>query len=125
MQERGRDAQHQGLSRCFVERSEHAVYESRVDRVGLPGTEQREGRRPVGTVTVQRLLAEDCRYRPLIVKLDIEGAETGLLSSNTEWLDDVRRPDRLRPAGGPRGTGRRRARRQRRGQARGRTARSG
>ena len=71
---------------AFVERSEHAVYESRVDRVGLPGTEQREGRRPVGTVMVQRLPAEDCRYRPLIVKLDIEGAETGLLSSTTEWL---------------------------------------
>jgi FkbM family methyltransferase len=43
----------------------------------------------VSTVTVPDLLSRDARLRPVIVKVDIEGAETALLSSATEWVDDV------------------------------------
>lgn len=43
----------------------------------------------VPTVTVPELLARDERFRPVIVKIDIEGAETGLFRSNAEWVDDV------------------------------------
>lgn len=41
------------------------------------------------SVTVPELLAADERLRPVIVKIDIEGAETDVLRSNNEWVDDV------------------------------------
>lgn len=44
---------------------------------------------PVPSVTVAELLAKDPKSRPIIVKIDIEGAETAVFRSNTEWVDDV------------------------------------
>jgi FkbM family methyltransferase len=43
----------------------------------------------VPTVTVPDLLSRDAKLRPVIVKVDIEGAEAALLRSATEWVDDV------------------------------------
>jgi FkbM family methyltransferase len=43
----------------------------------------------VPSVTIPDLLANDKRVRPIIVKIDIEGAETALFRSNTEWVDDI------------------------------------
>jgi FkbM family methyltransferase len=40
-------------------------------------------------ITVPELLAKDARLRLVIVKIDIEGAETKLLRSHNEWIDDV------------------------------------
>ena len=42
----------------------------------------------IPTVTVRELLDSDLDYAPFIVKIDIEGAETKLLRSNNEWMDD-------------------------------------
>jgi FkbM family methyltransferase len=44
----------------------------------------------INTVTIPDLIARNPDYRPLIVKIDIEGAETSLLRSNTAWLADTR-----------------------------------
>ena len=41
------------------------------------------------SVTVPALLAADPRLRIVIAKIDIEGAESELLRSQTEWIDDV------------------------------------
>jgi FkbM family methyltransferase len=41
----------------------------------------------IPSVTVAELIARDSRYAPLLIKIDIEGAETQLLRSNTEWVD--------------------------------------
>jgi len=43
----------------------------------------------VRTVTVPELLRSDAKLKPVIVKVDIEGAETALLRSHTDWVDDV------------------------------------
>lgn len=40
-------------------------------------------------VTIPELLDRDHRMRPIIVKIDIEGAERFALRSNTSWVDDV------------------------------------
>jgi FkbM family methyltransferase len=53
----------------------------RVQPLGNGGT--------VSGVTVSELLASDERLRPVIVKIDIEGAEIALLQNNTEWVDDI------------------------------------
>lgn len=47
------------------------------------------GKARISSVTIPELLAEDERLRPVIVKIDIEGAETEVLRSNNEWVDDV------------------------------------
>lgn len=48
------------------------------------------GNKPtVSTVTVPGLLSKDARLRLLMVKIDIEGAESVLFRSETEWVDDV------------------------------------
>ena len=51
--------------------------------------ERADGKTRVSSITIPELLAEDGRLRPVIVKIDIEGAETEVLRSNNEWLDDV------------------------------------
>ncbi len=51
--------------------------------------EQAGDKRVVPSVTIPDLLAKDDRIRPIIVKIDIEGAETALLRSNTDWVDDI------------------------------------
>jgi FkbM family methyltransferase len=43
----------------------------------------------ITSVTIPELLGRDQRLRPLIVKIDIEGAETAVFRSNTEWVDNV------------------------------------
>lgn len=41
------------------------------------------------SVTLPELLARNPRTRPVIVKIDIEGAEVEVLKENTGWVDDV------------------------------------
>jgi len=43
----------------------------------------------VPSVTVPDLFDQSEKLRPLIVKIDIEGGETHLLRSHTEWMDDI------------------------------------
>jgi FkbM family methyltransferase len=43
----------------------------------------------VPSVTIQELLTMGKKLRPIVVKIDIEGAETKLLRSQTEWIDDI------------------------------------
>jgi FkbM family methyltransferase len=43
----------------------------------------------IGSVTIPELLEKEPRLRLLIVKIDIEGAETAVFRSNTEWVDKV------------------------------------
>jgi len=43
----------------------------------------------IASVTIPELLEHEPRLRPLIVKIDIEGAETAVFRSNTEWVDKV------------------------------------
>jgi FkbM family methyltransferase len=52
--------------------------EAKADRAGT-----------VRAITIPELLAEESNIRPVIVKIDIEGAETGLLRNQTAWLDQV------------------------------------
>ncbi len=47
------------------------------------------GKPRVRGVTVPELLARDATLRPVIVKIDIEGAETELFRGNTDWVDDI------------------------------------
>lgn len=55
------------------------------------GCRIQEGKGVVSTpsVTIPELLARDSRMRPIIVKIDIEGAEVQALRSNNAWVDDV------------------------------------
>ena len=41
------------------------------------------------SITVPELLRRGEHLRPMIIKIDIEGAETALFRSNTEWADGV------------------------------------
>lgn len=43
----------------------------------------------IASVTVPELLRKEPRLRPLIVKIDIEGAETAVFRSNTAWVDEI------------------------------------
>lgn len=43
----------------------------------------------IPSVTIPELLEKEPRLRPLIVKIDIEGAETAVFRSNTAWVDEV------------------------------------
>lgn len=43
----------------------------------------------ISSITVPDLLGRDEKLRLLIVKIDIEGGETQLLRSQTEWIDSV------------------------------------
>ena len=43
----------------------------------------------IQSVTIPELMKKEPRLRPFIVKIDIEGAETAVLRSNTEWIDEV------------------------------------
>ena len=52
-------------------------------------TEKGNDERDVPSVTMPELLARDETFKPVIIKIDIEGAETGLFRSNAEWVDDV------------------------------------
>lgn len=56
---------------------------------GCRVVERPDGGIQLPSVTVPELLAADERLRPVIVKIDIEGAETDVLRSNNEWVDDV------------------------------------
>lgn len=56
---------------------------------GCRVAERPDGGIQLPSVTVPELLAADERLRPVIVKIDIEGAETDVLRSNNEWVDDV------------------------------------
>lgn len=56
---------------------------------GCRVAERLDGSVQLPSVTVPELLAADERLRPVIVKIDIEGAETDVLRSNNEWVDDV------------------------------------
>ena len=47
------------------------------------------GKTAIPSVTVPELLAQNESSRPVIVKIDVEGAETALFRSNTEWVDDI------------------------------------
>ena len=51
--------------------------------------EEHSGKALVPSVTIPELLAKDANVQPIIVKVDIEGAETALFRSNTEWVDDI------------------------------------
>lgn len=51
--------------------------------------ERPDAKTTLSSVTIPELLAEDKRLRPVIVKIDIEGAETNVLRSNTDWVDDI------------------------------------
>lgn len=43
----------------------------------------------IASITIPELLECEQRLRPLIVKIDIEGAEAAVFRSNTAWVDDV------------------------------------
>lgn len=43
----------------------------------------------IASVTIPELLGKEPRLRPLIVKIDIEGAEAAVFRSNTAWVDEV------------------------------------
>ncbi len=45
--------------------------------------------RKLPSTTIPDLLARDARLRPVIVKIDIEGAEVKVLASNNAWVDNV------------------------------------
>jgi FkbM family methyltransferase len=75
----------------------HAAISDRMSRVDLSnnlGTpwswrtvESGEGAVP--TLTIGHLIGLDDSYVPLIVKIDIEGFETSLFRSNTDWVDGI------------------------------------
>lgn len=56
---------------------------------GCRVAEKPDGKTKVPSITVPELLAKDERLRPVIVKIDIEGAETEVLRSNNEWVDEI------------------------------------
>ena len=43
----------------------------------------------IPSITIPELLAANRRLRPVIIKIDIEGAEVNLMRSNNNWVDDV------------------------------------